>query len=121
MNRYSDKLMEHFQEPQNRGTLPRADGVGVSGTPGAGPYFVFQIMCRDGLVVAAAFQSHTCGVTVASGSVLTTLVLNKSLRECQLITAQDIAAALDGVPPDKVHIPEFALRAMQHAIVEAIK
>ncbi len=120
MNRYSDLIMEHFLEPQNRGKLENPSGVGLSGCPGEGPFMVIQIVCVDQIVIDAAFQSHNCGVTVACGSVLTTMILNKSLGQCCQITAKDISEALDGVPLDKMHVPEFAVSALQQAIEEAL-
>ncbi len=121
MNRYSDKIVELFLDPKNSGKLEHPTGVGVAGRPGEGPFMVFQIICSDGIVTAAAFQSHTCGVTIACGSILTTLVLNRTLAECKQITAARIADALDGVPVDKLHVAEFALRAMWQAADESLK
>jgi len=112
--------MEHFMEPQNRGKLENPSGVGLSGCPGEGPFMVFQIVCIDLIVTEAVFQSHHCGVTVACGSVLTTMVLNKSLSQCKLITGKDVSEALNGVPLDKMHVPEFAVSALEQAIKEAL-
>lgn len=111
--------MEHFLDPQNRGSLDSPSGVGVSGVPGEGPFLVFQIACTALVVTSAAFQCHNCGVTVASGSVLTTMVIGKTLEECRQISAEDIAMALGGVPPDKQHAPQFAILAMRQAVEES--
>ena len=96
------------------------DRVVTSGSPGEGPFMVIQIVCANQIVTDAAFQSHNCGVTVACGSVLTTMILNKSLRQCSQITAKDVSEALNGVPLDKMHVPEFAVNALQQAIEEAL-
>jgi len=111
--------MEHFLDPQNRGTLQSPSGVGVSGVPGGGPFLVFQILCTASVVTSAAFQCHNCGVTVASGSMLTTMVIGKTLDECRRISADDIATALGGVPPDKQHATQFAVLAMRQAVEES--
>ena len=100
------------------GVIP-ASGVGVSGVPGEGPFLVFQITCTESIVSAASFQSHNCGVTVASGSILTTMVLGKTLEECRQISAAEIIAALGGIPPDKQHAPQFAILAMRQAVEES--
>lgn len=118
-SRYSDKIIEHFAAPNNRGRLNQPDGVGVSGAPGQGPYFVFQLSVQQGRVTEARFQCHNCGVTVACGSVLTELILEKTLDECLQIDADRIASELDGVPVDKAHVVEFALAAMRQAAIEA--
>lgn len=119
MSRYSETIMEHFLDPENRGTLESPSGVGVSGVPGEGPFFVFQVACTNSTVTSAAFQCHNCGVTVASGSILTTMVLGKTLVECLRISINDITTALGEIPADKLHVPHFALSAMKQAVQEA--
>lgn len=117
--RFSDTILEHFMEPSHRGCLEEADGTGVSGTPGSGPFFVFQVRTTDSIVQTARFQSHTCGVTVASGSVLSEMVIGKPLDWCVRLTCDDLIAALDGVPVDKRHVPELVVRTLRAAIDEA--
>ncbi len=119
--RYSETIMEHFMEPRNRGRLEHPSGVGLSGTPGQGPYFVFQIVSDGTHVEQASFQCHNCGVTVACGSMLTELVTNKTLQDCRQITAKDLTDALDGVPPDKMHMVSFVLDALKIALSEAFQ
>ena len=118
--RFTEILMEHFLEPRNRGKLANPDGSGVTGIPGQGPYFVIQLACIDGVIREARFNSHNCGVTVASGSVLTELVLNRRLDEAQNLSAQNIEDALGGVPVDKRHVPETAISALRMASAEAV-
>jgi nitrogen fixation NifU-like protein len=119
-NRYSETIMEHFLEPRNRGQLEHPSGVGLSGTPGQGPYFVLQIVHDGQHIQAAKFQCHNCGVTVACGSVLTEMVVNKPIGECQQITQQQLAEALDGVPSDKLHMLSFAIEALKSALREPV-
>ena len=111
--RYSETIMDHFMNPHHQGSLANPSGTGVSGAPGQGPYCVVQVRCTDNVVNEAWFQSHNCGVTVASGSVLTEMVKGLSLEECRSITAEQLSDELDGVPPDKLHVPEFVLAALQ--------
>lgn len=118
-DRYSETIMQHFLEPQNRGTLEHPNGVGLWGRPGEGPFFVIQVRLDGGRIIAAAFQCHNCGVTVAAGSVLTTLVKGCSVEDCLGISAGDLATALEGVPPDKLHVPESAVLALRQAIQKA--
>ena len=100
-------------EPQNRGALENASGTGISGVPGGGPFFVFQVRINEDQFVEARFQSHTCGVTVASGSVLTELVIGRSCAECQQLNVDELTTALGGVPVDKQHVTELAVHTMQ--------
>ena len=118
-SRYSETIMEHFLDPKNRGQLENPSGVGVAGTPGQGPYLVFQIAIDDSVVKQARFQCHNCGVTVACGSMLSELVKNKSLDQCNQITSQNLSDALEGVPPDKMHMLSFVLDALKLAISDA--
>ena len=121
MQPYSVTIMEHFQNPQNRGSLLRAAGTGVAGVPGAGPFMVIQVSLINAVVSRAAFQCHNCGVAVAAGSVLTQWIQGKTVEECSEIDANGIIRLLDGVPIHKHHIPEFAIRALRSAIEEAQK
>lgn len=114
--RYSEQLMDHFLEPRNQGRLPDATGTGVMGIPGQGPYLVFQIRREGPIVVAAAFQCHPCGVTIACGSRLTELVFGRSVEECRQITSEVLSQELGCLPVDKSHVAEFALSAMQMAL-----
>ena len=117
--RYSDTVMDHFMSPRHQGPLKNPSGTGVSGAPGRGPFLVFQVRCENGIVTEAWFQSHNCGVTVAGGSVLTELVEGKTPEQCRAVNADTLTDSLDGVPPDKRHVPEFAVAAMKMAIDEA--
>lgn len=116
--RFTETLIEHFLEPRNRGTLENPDGTGVSGVPGQGPFIVIQLACRDGIIIQARFNCHNCGVTVASGSVLTELIANKRLDDAWGMSAGDIERALGGVPVDKRHVPETVITALHQAIAE---
>ena len=113
--------MEHFEDPQNRKTLPVADGVGVVGTPGAGPYFVVQVVVTNGRVDQAVFQSHTCGVAIACGSVLTSIMTGKTIDQCLLLTSGELVRLLERIPPHKLHVPEAAINAMRLAIEDCRK
>ena len=117
--RFSDTVMEHFLEPRNQGVLTNSTATGISGCPGRGPFVIFQIECTDGYILKARFQSHLCGVTVACGSILTELVENRTFDQCESITCNDLAKSLDGIPPDKLHVPVFVLGALKQAISEA--
>lgn len=117
--RYSETVMDHFLEPRNQGAILCPSGTGISGAPGQGPFLIFQIVCRSGKVVQAGFQSHSCGITVACGSLLTETVLHRTLEECEEITAEDLVAWLDGIPQDKLHVPVSTLSALRQAVREA--
>ena len=113
MPRFSDTVMAHFEAPSNRGRLEQPDGVGLVGTPGAGPFFLLGLNVASGRVTAARFECHGCGAFVACGSVLTELVIGRDVASCKAITQLELVEALDGLPPDKQHCLDTALHALR--------
>jgi nitrogen fixation NifU-like protein len=83
--------------------MEHPDLTGTAGTPGNGPFMVVYISVRNGTVVAAKFQTYGCGPTIASGSMLTEMIIGRTIDECRELTAEELIEALDGVPPDKLH------------------
>lgn len=115
MARFSAILMEHFQEPRNQGRMDSADRTGHASISG-GATFVVYLRIEGDRVSEAAFESFGCGVTTASGSMLTELIEGRSIAECLAITADDLSVALGGVPPDKKHCPMVAVAALHNAL-----
>ena len=113
MGRFSDVLMDHFTWPRNTGEIQSPDCIGIGGTAGQGPVIVLTLRVRDNLVVEAKCKASGCGVTVAAGSILTELILNRRIDECRCITAEQLTEALGGVPPDKLHSPILAVTALR--------
>lgn len=116
MPRYSETVMDHFQDPRNWGKLDNAERVGVAGIPGRGRYLVMHLRLDEGQISEARFQCHGCGATIASGSVLTEHIVGRSLDQCRELEAADIIELLDGLPPDKQHAAGFALLALKEAL-----
>jgi nitrogen fixation NifU-like protein len=108
--------MDHFTSPRNVGRIEAADSIGYAGTVGQGPYVVVYLRICGATVVSAKYQSHGCGATIASGSMLTELVRDRTIGECQEITSRQLIDALGGVPPDKLHCPELAITALRDAL-----
>ena len=71
---------------------------------------------EHGRVAAAKYHTVGCGPTIACGSIMSELVLGKSIAECRELTADDLIEALDGVPPDKLHCPALAIGALRDAL-----
>lgn len=116
MSRYSEAVMDHFQYPRNEGRFESPDRVGVAGVPGCGRYVVLQLLLLGDQIEQARFQSHGCGATIASASVLTELIIGRSVDRCGQLAASDILAAVGGLPADKAHCEDFALSALQEAL-----
>ena len=118
MPRFSAKLMDHFNAPRNAGRLDAADRVGVAGTPHHGPFTRLELCLRDGVIVETRFQTHGCGPSIACGSVLTELVLGRATVDARDLTADELIAALDGLPDDKRHCADMAIAALRDALKE---
>ena len=116
---YSDKVMEHFSNPRNVGSLDENDplvGTGVYGSPACGDMMKVQIKIdADECIVDARFKTFGCGSAIASSSLLTEWVKGKSLDEAKSIKNTDIAEEL-ALPPVKIHCSVLAEDAIQAAI-----
>lgn len=119
MARFSPTLVDHFHDPRNRGELTDPSGIGHGGTSGAGPSIVFYIKADNDAVSAASFTAAGCGVTIASGSALTELVVGRRIQDCLALTAREISQALDGIPADKSYCPQLAIEALRAALSDA--
>src|SRR5262245_17110822 len=116
MSRFSDIVMDHFNSPRNRRQMETPDRIGIAGTPGNGPYLILMLRVQGNRVTDAACQTHGCGVTIASGSMLTEMITNCSLDACREISTEDLTKALGGVPSDKAHGPVLAVAALRQAL-----
>ena len=113
---YSETLMDHFQSPRNRESIPDADAVGISGTPGQGPYMVLYVRMDGNRIADAFFQCNGCGVTIACGSMLTDLVEGMSLTECRKLTPERLIETFDRIPVHKQDRAAFSLCALWNAL-----
>ncbi|OPX24776.1 MAG: Fe-S cluster assembly scaffold protein NifU [Candidatus Latescibacterota bacterium] len=113
---YSEKVMDHFQHPRNVGQLPDADGIGEIGNPVCGDIMKLYIKVWDDRIQDVKFQTFGCGAAIASSSMMTELVMGKPLEEAERITRKNVADALDGLPPNKMHCSNLAADALHKAI-----
>lgn len=90
--------------------------IGHVGTPGRGPYFIVALRLEGAIILEARFQTYGCGATIAAGSMLTEMVRMRPVAECFAIRAEDVIAALEGVPPNKLHGPALAIAALKDAL-----
>jgi nitrogen fixation protein NifU and related proteins len=116
---YSATVMEHFQNPRNCGELPDADGVGRAGPPDDSPVIVFAVRREGQSIARACFQTFGCGAAIAAGSVLTELVIGRTMEQCLDITPQTLDDALGGLPGHKLHCAEIAVEALHLAVADA--
>ena len=117
--RYSDKVIEHFENPQNVGSLDdnlQSVGTGVVGAPACGDVMKLQLKINDeGVIEDAKFKTFGCGSAIASSSYITMLVKGKSLEEAEKIKNIDVAHELQ-LPPVKIHCSVLAEDAIKAAI-----
>ncbi len=117
MNRFSAILVEHFSSPRNTGRLDVPTVIGQAGVPGnGGPFMVLHLRLASEMVTDARYQTYGCGAAIASGSMLTTMIIGRPVAECLAITAEQLSDALGGVPDDKSHCPALAISALQGAL-----
>ena len=116
---YSDKVLDHYENPRNVGTFDKSDstvGNGMVGAPACGDVMKLQIKVNDdGIIEDAKFKTYGCGSAIASSSLLTEWVKGKSLTEASLIKNSDIADEL-ALPPVKIHCSVLAEDAITAAI-----
>ena len=116
MEEYSTKVMEHFFNPRNVGTMDDADGVGEVGNPRCGDIMRMYIKVKEDKITDIKFQTFGCGAAVATSSMVTELVKGKTLDEALKITNREVAEALDGLPPVKMHCSNLAEAGIKAAI-----
>jgi nitrogen fixation NifU-like protein len=113
---YSEKVMEHFQNPRNVGEIEDADGVGEIGNPVCGDIMKLYIKVNDDRITEAKFKTFGCGAAIATSSMVTELVKGKTLEEAEKISRDTVAEALGGLPPVKMHCSNLAADALHKAI-----
>ncbi|NQT90644.1 MAG: Fe-S cluster assembly scaffold protein NifU [Candidatus Omnitrophica bacterium] len=113
---YSEKVMDHFQNPRNVGDIPDADGVGTAGNPVCGDVLKLYIKVKDGVVIDAKFKTFGCGAAIATSSMLTEMVKGKPVDKALEVSNKAIAEALDGLPPVKMHCSVLAEQGLKAAI-----
>ena len=115
---YSDKVLDHYENPRNVGTFEDDDqiGTGMVGAPACGDVMKLQIkVSEDGVIEDAKFKTYGCGSAIASSSLLTEWVKGKTLTEASMIKNTDIAEEL-ALPPVKIHCSVLAEDAISAAI-----
>ena len=116
---YSDKVIDHYENPRNVGKMDREDdnvGTGMVGAPACGDVMQLQILVGDdGIIEDAKFKTYGCGSAIASSSLLTEWVKGKSLEDAGNITNTEIAKEL-ALPPVKIHCSVLAEDAIKAAI-----
>ena len=114
---YSEKVMDHFNNPQNVGEIENASGVGTVGNAKCGDIMRINLDIDENQVIRdCKFKTFGCGAAVATSSMATELVKGKTIQEAMEVTNKAVMEALDGLPPVKVHCSLLAEEAIHAAL-----
>jgi nitrogen fixation NifU-like protein len=118
---YSDKVIEHYENPRNVGTLDKNDpnvGTGLVGAPACGDVMRLQLrITEEGIIEDAKFKTFGCGSAIASSSLVTEWVKGKTVDQAMTISNKDVAREL-ALPPVKIHCSVLAEDAIKAAIAD---
>ena len=115
---YSDKVIDHYENPRNVGSFAKDEegvGTGMVGAPACGDVMKLQIKVQDGIITDAKFKTYGCGSAIASSSLVTEWVKGKTLDEASQIKNSEIAQEL-ALPPVKIHCSILAEDAIKAAV-----
>jgi nitrogen fixation NifU-like protein len=118
---YSEKVMEHFANPRNVGEIKDADGIGKVGNPVCGDLMWIYIKVKDDRLEDVKFKTFGCGAAIATSSMITEMAKGKTLEEALEINRNDVADALEGLPPIKMHCSNLAADGLHAAIKDYLE
>ncbi len=118
---YTEKVMDHFANPRNVGEIKDADGVGEVGNAKCGDIMRIYLKVEDNIIKDVKFKTFGCGAAIATSSMVTEMVMGKTLEDALTVTNQAVAEALGGLPPVKMHCSNLAADAMHKAIQDYMK
>ena len=113
---YSEKVMDHFMNPRNVGSIENASGVGEVGNAKCGDIMRIYIKVKDGIIEDCKFNTFGCGSAIATSSMATEMIMGKSIHEAMELTNKAVCEALDGLPAQKVHCSVLAEEAIKSAL-----
>ena len=113
---YSEKVMDHFKNPRNLGSIENADGIGEVGNAKCGDIMKIYLKIDNEIITDVKFETFGCASAIASSSMATELIKGKPVSEALELTNKAVAEALDGLPPHKMHCSVLAEEAISDAI-----
>jgi nitrogen fixation protein NifU and related proteins len=117
---YSEKVVDHYENPRNVGSFAKDDGdvgTGMVGAPACGDVMKLQIKVTDGVITDARFKTYGCGSAIASSSLVTEWVKGRTLEQAEAIKNSEIATEL-ALPPVKIHCSILAEDAIKAAVAD---
>ncbi len=113
---YSEKVMDHFQNPRNVGKMEDADGIGEVGNAKCGDIMKMYIKVEDDVITDVKFNTFGCGSAIASSSMATEMIKGKPIDEALELSNKAVVEALDGLPVQKIHCSVLAEEAVKLAV-----
>ena len=113
---YSEKVMDHFMNPRNVGTIEDASGVGEIGNAKCGDIMKIYLKIENDIIVDVKFETFGCGSAIASSSMATEMIKGKSIQDAMQLTNKAVAEALEGLPAHKLHCSVLAEEAIKNAL-----
>ena len=113
---YTENVMDHFANPRNVGEMLDADGIGETGNPVCGDIMRVYIKVKDNIIEDIKFKTFGCGAAIATSSMVTEMAKGKSLEEALELSNRQVAEALGGLPPIKMHCSNLAADALHAAV-----
>lgn len=113
---YSEKVMDHFRNPRNVGTIENADGIGEVGNAKCGDIMKIYLKIDNDIITDVKFETFGCGSAIASSSMATELIKGKPVAEALALTNKAVVEALDGLPAHKIHCSVLAEEAIKSAL-----
>ena len=123
---YSEKVVDHYENPRNVGSFDKGDesvGTGMVGAPACGDVMKLQIRVNPetGIIEDARFKTFGCGSAIASSSMATELIKGRTIDEAMSFSNQEVVDALGGLPPVKIHCSVLAEEALKAALEDYVK
>ena len=115
---YSEKVMDHFENPRNVGKMEDADGIGEVGNAKCGDIMRMYIKVKDGIITDVKFNTFGCGSAIATSSMATELIKGKPIEEALELSNKAVVEALDGLPAYKLHCSVLAEEAVRAAVID---
>jgi nitrogen fixation NifU-like protein len=115
---YSECVRDHFEHPRHVGTLDQPDAMGTAENPVSGASLVLYLAVCENVIKQAFFQAQGCAATIACGSMLTVLLIGKSIDDAKMLTRDDVEIALGGLPPTRKHAADLAIDVVRSALAE---
>ena len=113
---YSEKVMDHFENPRNLGKMENADGIGEVGNAKCGDIMKIYLKVDDGIISDVKFNTFGCASAIATSSMATEMIKGKPVEQALELSNKAVVEALDGLPPAKIHCSVLAEEAIKSAL-----